>query len=130
MGWALACPSAVLHCYRRIPASRQRRRTARQGARTSQSQRLNHKGPGGRVSYLGELRNNVRPLLGASLGIGTSLPLFAYTNSAFAPFLIEEFGWSRAQFALIGLTMFAALPFFPVIGRLTDRFGVRRVALA
>lgn len=81
------------------------------------------------MSYLGELRQNVRPLLAASLGVGTSLPLFAYTNSVFAPFLIEEFGWSRAQFALIGLTMLATLPFLPVIGRLTDRLGVRRVAL-
>jgi MFS family permease len=82
------------------------------------------------LSYLGELRQNIRPLAGASLGIGTSLPLFAYTNSVFAPFLIEDFGWSRAQFALIGLTMLATLPFFPIIGRLADRIGVRRVALA
>jgi MFS family permease len=86
---------------------------------------------GGRgVSYLGELRQNARPLLGASLGIGTSLPLFAYTNSVFAPFLISEFHWSRAQFALVGLTMLVTLPFFPIIGRVTDRIGVRRVALA
>ena len=82
------------------------------------------------MSYLGEVRQNIRPLLGASLGIGTSLPLFAYTNSVFAPFLIKEFHWSRAQFALIGLTMLATLPFFPIIGRLTDRYGVRPVALA
>lgn len=82
------------------------------------------------MSYLGEIGRNWRPLLGASLGIGTSLPLFAYTNSVFAPFLIEEFHWSRAQFALIGLTMLATLPFFPIIGRLTDRYGVRPVVLA
>src|ERR1700751_2941830 len=85
---------------------------------------------GRRVSYLGELRQNARPLLGASLGIGTSLPLFAYTNSVFAPFLISQFHWSRAQFALVGLTMLVTLPFFPIIGRVTDRIGVRRVALA
>ena len=82
------------------------------------------------MSYLGELREHWRPLLAASLGVGTSLPLFAYTNSVFAPFLIADFGWSRAQFALIGLTMLATLPFLPAIGRLTDRFGVRPVALA
>jgi MFS family permease len=81
------------------------------------------------VSYLGEVRRNVRPLAAASLGVGTSLPLFAYTNSVFAPHLIEEFGWSRSQFALIGLTMLATLPFLPVIGRVTDRIGVKRVAL-
>ena len=81
------------------------------------------------MSYLGELRQNIRPLIGASLGVGTSLPLFAYTNSVFAPFLIEDFGWSRAQFALIGITMLVTLPFLPIIGRLTDKFGVRRMGL-
>lgn len=81
------------------------------------------------MSYLGELRQNVRPLVAASLGVGTSLPLFAYTNSVFAPFLIRDFGWSRAQFALIGITMLATLPFLPIIGRMTDKLGVRRVAL-
>lgn len=81
------------------------------------------------MSYLGEIRQNVRPLAAASLGVGTSLPLFAYTNSVFAPFLIEDFGWSRAQFALIGLTMLVTLPFLPIIGRVTDKVGVKRVAL-
>ncbi|MFA7601480.1 MAG: MFS transporter [Novosphingobium sp.] len=81
------------------------------------------------MSYLGELRRNARPLAAASLGVGTSLPLFAYTNSVFAPHLIEAFGWSRAQFALIGITMLATLPFLPLIGRVTDKLGVRRVAL-
>jgi MFS family permease len=84
---------------------------------------------GSRVSYLGELRNNVRPLLAASLGCGTSLPLFAYTNSVFAPHLIREFGWSRSQFALIGLTMLTTLFVLPFVGRFTDRLGVWRVAL-
>jgi MFS family permease len=82
-----------------------------------------------RLSYLGELRHNIRPLTAASLGVGTSLPLFAYTNSVFAPHLIAAFGWSRAQFALIGITMLVTLPFLPIIGRLTDKFGVKRIAL-
>jgi MFS family permease len=81
------------------------------------------------LSYLGELRQNIRPLVSASLGVGTSLPLFAYTNSVFAPHLIKEFGWSRSQFALIGITMLVTLPFLPLIGRITDKIGVRRVAL-
>jgi sugar phosphate permease len=78
--------------------------------------------------YLGELREHWRPLLAASLGVGTSLPLFAYTNSVFAPHLIEEFGWSRAQFALISLTMLATLLVLPFVGRYTDKLGVRRMA--
>ena len=81
------------------------------------------------ASYLGEFRANIRPLLAASLGAGTSLPFFAYTNSIFAPHLIAQFGWSRAQFALVGLTMLAVLPILPIVGRLTDLFGVKRMAL-
>ena len=81
------------------------------------------------MSYLGELRQNIRPLAAASLATGTSLPLFAYTNSIFAPHLVKDFGWSRAQFALIGITMLITLPILPFIGRFTDRLGVRRVAL-
>lgn len=80
------------------------------------------------MSYLGELRDNIRPLAAASLGCGTSLPLFAYTSSVFAPHLIKEFGWSRSQFALIGLTMLTTLFILPFVGRFTDKLGVRRVA--
>ncbi len=85
--------------------------------------------PGASTSYLGELRRHIKPLMAASLGCSVSLPLFAYTNSVFAPHLIEEFGWSRAQFALISLTMLTTLPVLSLIGRLTDKIGVRRVAL-
>jgi sugar phosphate permease len=81
------------------------------------------------LSYIDEWRRSIRPLLAASLATGTSLPLFAYTNSVFAPHLIKEFGWSRAQFALIGVTMLLTLPILPFVGRFTDRLGVRRVAL-
>ncbi len=81
------------------------------------------------LGYLGELRLHWKPLTAASLGLGVSLSLFAYTNSVFAPHLIEEFKWSRAQFALISLTMLTTLLVLPVAGRLTDKIGVRKVAL-
>ena len=81
------------------------------------------------MTYWGEMRRNWRPLLAASLGSGTSLPLFAYTNSAFAPHLIAEFGWSRAQFALIGMATLTTLFVLPFVGRFTDQVGVRKVAV-
>ncbi|MET1753939.1 MFS transporter [Novosphingobium sp. RD2P27] len=81
------------------------------------------------MTYLGEFRRNLRPLLAASVGSGTSLPLFAYTNSVFAPHLVEEFGWSRAQFALIGVATLTTLFVLPFAGRFTDSKGVRPVAL-
>ncbi|MDG2003590.1 MAG: MFS transporter [Novosphingobium sp.] len=81
------------------------------------------------MSYLGEIRQNMRPLAAASIGSGTSLPLFAYTNSVFAPHLVEEFGWSRSQFALVGLTMLTTLFILPFVGRFTDKVGVFRIAI-
>jgi MFS family permease len=80
------------------------------------------------MKYFEEFRQHWRPLLAASLGCSVSLPLFAYTNSAFAPHLVKEFGWSRAQFALVGLATLSTLLVLPLIGRATDRFGVLRVA--
>lgn len=82
------------------------------------------------MSYLGELRQNARPLAAASLGVGSSIPFLAYANSIFAPHLLEAFHWSRAQFALYGLVAVATVIFLPVIGRLADRFGVKPVAMA
>jgi MFS family permease len=81
------------------------------------------------MGYLGEFRQQWRPLAAASLGSAVSLPLFAYTNSAFAPHLIREFGWSKAQFALVGLATLSTLLILPLIGRFTDRLGVRKVAI-
>ncbi|MBW8784403.1 MAG: MFS transporter [Novosphingobium sp.] len=82
------------------------------------------------MSYLGELRQNVRPLAAAAIGSASGLTVAAYTTSIFSPYLIERFHWSRAQFSLIGLTILAALVVMPIVGRLTDRFGVRPMALA
>lgn len=81
------------------------------------------------MSYLDEWRGGIKPLIAASLATGSSLGLFAYTNSVFAPHLIKEFGWSRAQFSLIAVTMLLTLPILLLVGRLADRFGVRKVSL-
>jgi MFS family permease len=80
------------------------------------------------VSYLGEFREHWRPLAAASLGVGGGMSLFAYAAGIMAPQLVKEFGWSKAQFALVGLAMFTTLLFLPFVGRLTDLFGVKRMA--
>lgn len=80
------------------------------------------------MGYLGEMRRNVRSLMAASLGSGVGLMLMSYASTIFAPYLVNEFRWPRAQFALIGLAMFSTLIALPFIGRATDRFGVRRAA--
>lgn len=105
--------------------------TSPAGSTTSQARALPLDGSsvGDTATYFGELYRNRRPLLAASLGVAVSLSLLSYTNSVFAPFLLKEFGWSRSQFSLIGVAILATLVFLPVIGRLTDRLGVRRMAL-
>ena len=80
------------------------------------------------MSYLGELREHWRPLTAATLGVGGGLGLFAYAATIMAPHLIAEFGWSRSQFALVGLAMFTTLIVLPFVGRLTDIVGVKPMA--
>ncbi len=88
------------------------------------------RGWGAGVSYLGELRNNIRPLAAASIGSGSGLLVAAYTTTVFAPYVIAQFHWQKAQFSLVGLAIFLTVPIMPLVGRLTDRFGVRPMALA
>ncbi|MGE0385434.1 MAG: MFS transporter [Gammaproteobacteria bacterium] len=80
------------------------------------------------VTYSEELRRHVRPLIAACIGLGFGGALSVYTQGLFGPSLIAEFGWSKSQFALVGVTSFAFVFIIPIAGRLTDRYGVRRVA--
>ena len=75
-----------------------------------------------------EFRQHWRPLLGAFIGMGSALSLNSYILSIFAPYLIEDFGWSRSQWALLGSVQVLLVICLPIAGRLTDKFGVRRVA--
>jgi MFS family permease len=73
-----------------------------------------------------------RVIVAAAVGVGlgtTGLPI--YTTGQFILPLRSAFGWSRSatEGALICLTV-GGIMMSPVIGTLTDRFGVRRVALA
>lgn len=76
----------------------------------------------------GEFGQHWRPLLAASLGMGSALSLNTYILSIFAPYLIQEFGWTRSQWAMLGLVQMAVVVSIPICGRLTDLYGVRRVA--
>ena len=79
--------------------------------------------------YLGEIRLNWQVLLAASTGIALGAALSHYTLSLFGPPLIEEFGWARSQFALVGSLPLLTVIFVPLAGRFTDRFGPRLSAL-
>lgn len=77
---------------------------------------------------LGEFRRHWRPLVAASLGVGTALSFNTYLLSIFAPYMIAEFGWTLAQWAMLGLVQMAVVVSIPIAGRLTDLYGVRKVA--
>lgn len=81
------------------------------------------------MSYFGELRTNWQSLAAATAGLSAGLSLSAYTNAVMAPQFLEEFGWSRSDFVLTGVITMLTFVFLPVYGRLTDLFGVRRIAI-
>jgi predicted MFS family arabinose efflux permease len=80
------------------------------------------------MTYLEELRANWRPLAGATIGLSSGFTALAFTNSIMGPHLIRAFGWSQADFALLGIVGMFALIGLPIAGRLVDRLGVRRTA--
>ena len=80
------------------------------------------------LSYFSEFKINWRSLLATFIGIGTGSAIGHYTLSLFGPELIEEFGWSRADYALVGSLQIFTLLFTPFAGRFTDRFGVKIAA--
>lgn len=81
------------------------------------------------MTYLEELRTNWRPLAGATIGLSSGFTALAFTNSIMGPHLIRAFGWSQADFALLGTLGLMTLVGLPVAGRLVDSFGVRRTAM-
>jgi MFS family permease len=79
--------------------------------------------------YLREFRISWSTFLAACLGMGLGSALSHYTSSLFGPPLLEEFGWSKADFALLGTFALVNLVFVPFAGRFVDRFGTRISAM-
>ncbi len=68
-----------------------------------------------------------RALAAASIGlVAGSIP--NYINNLFSPYLIKEFGWSKSEFALIGLVAIISVIGLPIAGRVADKVGLRRIA--
>jgi MFS family permease len=81
------------------------------------------------LQYIGELRDNWRPLLAATIGVGSGMSLAGTITSTIAPSMIADNHWSMANFAMVGsLGIFSSIA-FPFIGRLADTIGVRKTAL-
>ena len=79
------------------------------------------------MTYLGEFKVNWRTMVSATVGMGFGYILYLYLQSLFAPHLLREFGWSKSQFALITSTTLISLITLPIYGRLTDRYGAKRI---
>lgn len=75
-----------------------------------------------------EFRNGWTALLAATAGMSSGLGLNAYINNIFGPYLLEAFNWSKAEFALNGAISIITVLWIPFIGRMSDLFGVRKVA--
>lgn len=79
--------------------------------------------------YFSEFKLSWQPLMAAAIGMALGAALSHYTMSLFGPALLAEFGWSKAQFALLGSVPLINLLFVPLAGRFTDRFGARAAAM-
>lgn len=79
--------------------------------------------------YRTEFARHWQPLLAAALGMGLGSALSHYTMSLFGPALIKEFGWTKAEFALIGSIPLINMLFVPFAGRFTDSLGTRLAAI-
>jgi len=65
--------------------------------------------------------------IGLSMGYG---PIVTFTFGVFLKPLTQEFGWSRGQISqAFSLSLLVMSFLFPLVGRLVDRFGARKVII-
>lgn len=81
------------------------------------------------LTYTGEFKVHWRTLVAACLGLALGAALNHYMTNLFGPPLIQEFGWEKSQFALIGAVSLLTIPFVPLAGRLVDHIGPRASAV-
>jgi predicted MFS family arabinose efflux permease len=79
-------------------------------------------------AYLGELRTEWRALTAVLLGLSSGLMMVSYVLGMIGPSLVSEFGWTKSQMAMVGALSIGAIFVLPVVGRLTDVTGVRKMA--
>lgn len=81
------------------------------------------------MTYFAELKRSWRPLLAATIGMGSGMSVVGVITSTIVPTLIADTGWSKAQFAMVGSLALLMSFVFPFVGRLADTIGVRWTAL-
>lgn len=76
-----------------------------------------------------EWRSGWPVVFGAALALGTALPVWNYVSSLFVAPMTAEFGWTRGQLASASASAFFGSLAAPVIGKVADIFGARRVLM-
>lgn len=82
------------------------------------------------ATRLAEWRAGWRAVLGTGIGVATGLSLFAYLTSVFIRHYTAEFGWTRGEIAGSAIGTLAGGLLAPLVGRLADVYGPRRIILA
>ena len=79
---------------------------------------------------IAEWRKGWRVVAGAAVGMGTGIGLYLLVASLFITHITKEFGWTRGDMGVAGMVAFMTGAIaLPLIGRLLDRFGFRRIVL-
>lgn len=81
------------------------------------------------TGYAKEFGLNWHTLIACAIGMSLGSAVSHYTMNLLGPAMLKEFGWARADFALIGSITLLTMPLIPVAGRFTDRFGARIAAM-
>lgn len=80
------------------------------------------------TTYSEEFRRHWPALLGCGIGMAVGNSLTAMTANLFAPKLIAELGWTKAQFSLGSSVSIFLIFLIPFAGRFADRVGPRLAA--
>ena len=80
------------------------------------------------MRYLSEILAAWRPLAAATLGMGTGMSIAGTVTSAIGPTLVVDAGWTKSQFAMIGMLGLLTALSMPFVGRLADVLGVKLTA--
>jgi predicted MFS family arabinose efflux permease len=81
------------------------------------------------TGYRTEFGLNLYTLLACAIGVSLGSAVSHYTMNLLGPAMLKEFGWARADFALIGSITLLTMPLIPLAGRFTDRYGARVAAM-
>lgn len=82
-----------------------------------------------RAGVIAEWRKGWRTVAAAAFGSSTGLILFSFIVSVFVRPQTEEMGWTRGEAALSSFSTLAAGLLAPLVGKLSDMWGVRPVIL-